>query len=119
MAWDSLLDLLRDPSQLGQRVGTGWLTRLLIAAAEAELQASARRPRDAGCPLLLSKLVALQSPCFLESRDGWCLRAECIYTVGLSHHCRAAAGAAAQPTPCCQRCTAAAASWTPGSGGSR
>ena len=38
LAWDALLDLLRDPSQLGQRLGTGWLTRLLVSAAEVELQ---------------------------------------------------------------------------------
>lgn len=40
VVWDALLDLLRDPSDLGQRVGRGWLTRLLVAAAEAEVLGS-------------------------------------------------------------------------------
>ncbi|GAB4814014.1 hypothetical protein N2152v2_001060 [Parachlorella kessleri] len=40
MVWDSLLDLLKDSSPLGRRVGQGWLTRLLMAAAEAALQSS-------------------------------------------------------------------------------
>lgn len=38
LVWDTLVDCLRDQSELGAHIGRGWLLKLLLASAEQELQ---------------------------------------------------------------------------------
>ncbi|KAL6778871.1 hypothetical protein ACKKBF_B04265 [Auxenochlorella protothecoides x Auxenochlorella symbiontica] len=52
LVWDTLVDCLRDQSELGAHIGRGWLLKLLLASAEQELQ---RCPANA-LPALLPEV---------------------------------------------------------------